>query len=271
MLGQSVQKIEAQQSLASAEIMQLRARLLDVLTQPAAPQRASRLDRLERLNRLYRRLESLEKNVGREQAECVRMLEVVLSAVEKNSTAMGVLSQTLGKSSVAGAGQQALGMINRSTVSQPLLNRFMTGQAQYGNSPSQPIDAWQRSLSHLAAQPQHVPTPSSSSETLRVGHTAHALRVPEVPQSPWTGASHPTMLNSMGGLQQPSVGQSNIGQQPGITIVLDSSLVQTLGQTPAPRTVAFNHSRSEAAPASPLALPLPPRPAAAAKLSGNPL
>lgn len=37
------------------------ARLLDVLTLPAAPQRANRLDRQERLNRHFRRLEELRK------------------------------------------------------------------------------------------------------------------------------------------------------------------------------------------------------------------
>lgn len=86
MLGANAQRLGAQQARAAAEIAGLRAKLLDALAPDA-------LQRGERLARLSRRLDHLERGVGREQAECVRVLEALLAAVERSRATADTMCQ----------------------------------------------------------------------------------------------------------------------------------------------------------------------------------
>ncbi|CAE8590587.1 unnamed protein product [Polarella glacialis] len=88
MVHSNVQRMDAQQQEAASEIARLRERLLDSLT-PAALRRA------DRLAKLAGRLEVLERGVGQEQAEVVRVMEAVLSTVEKNGAAANTMCQRL--------------------------------------------------------------------------------------------------------------------------------------------------------------------------------
>lgn len=271
MLAESVHRVEAQQAQAGTEIVQLRTRLLDILTLPAAPQRASRLDRLERLNRLYRRLESLEQGVGSEQVECVRMLEVVLSAVEKKGAAMGILSQAIGQNSPGARGRQTHSLLSNPAVSQPMLNQFLDSHL---------AQARPDLTSRLAAQTRSQGfSPWASAEDLRTKPPVAFASGPSTPQSMWGQApqararSSPERWSQQSVVQQPN---GNANQQP-ITIVLDAAaLVQSLGHTSVSHTartagsVMLSQSSGEAAPASPVAMPPPPRPAPATDSSRIP-
>ena len=76
-----IRRLGGQQDEASAQIAQLRVRLLDVLEPGQIVVREVGRDRA---TRIFRRLEHLENQFGREQRECVRVLEAVLATVERS-------------------------------------------------------------------------------------------------------------------------------------------------------------------------------------------
>eukprot|EP00913_Durusdinium_trenchii_P033177 g31060.t1 len=88
MLEMTIRDMDAQQAEAALELQRMRARLLDGLC-------PSKLRRSERLKGLARRLAMLEQNVGREQAECVKVMEAVLATVERNGAVAEAVCQHL--------------------------------------------------------------------------------------------------------------------------------------------------------------------------------
>ena len=83
-LDSNVQRIDAQHVQAERELARLRARLLATMRQlgtSKGPPREEGVKQAVRLGRLLQRLDTLEAKVGREQSECISILEVVLSTV----------------------------------------------------------------------------------------------------------------------------------------------------------------------------------------------
>lgn len=99
MLEVAMRDMDSQQAEAALELQRLRARLLDGLC-PA------KLRQSERVKRLAKRLARLEQNVGREQTECVRVMEAVLSTVERNGAVAEAVCQHLGTRRALGHGYQ---------------------------------------------------------------------------------------------------------------------------------------------------------------------
>lgn len=99
MLEVAMRDLDSQQAEAALELQRLRVRLLDGLC-PA------KLRQSERVKRLAKRLARLELNVGREQTECVRVMEAVLSTVERNGAVAEAVCQHLGTRRALGHGYQ---------------------------------------------------------------------------------------------------------------------------------------------------------------------
>jgi len=85
----AMRDMDSQQAEAALQLQRLRARLLDGLC-PA------KFRQSERVKRLAKRLARLEQNVGREQAECVRVMEAVLATVERNGAVAEAVCEHLG-------------------------------------------------------------------------------------------------------------------------------------------------------------------------------
>eukprot|EP00931_Biecheleriopsis_adriatica_P031646 TRINITY_DN18526_c0_g1_i2.p1 TRINITY_DN18526_c0_g1~~TRINITY_DN18526_c0_g1_i2.p1 ORF type:complete len:578 (+),score=144.20 TRINITY_DN18526_c0_g1_i2:89-1822(+) len=130
MLTSSVQRVEAQQTEAATELEHLRARLLDALS-PVT------LRRTDRLKRLAMRLEALERGVGREQAECVKVMEAVLATVERNGKAASAVCQHLAGSSF---GASPAAAVAAAAVSASSGNKAPYWQEYH----KRPVDLWQR-------------------------------------------------------------------------------------------------------------------------------
>lgn len=99
MLEVAMRDMDSQQAEAALELQRLRARLLDGLC-------PVKLRQSERVKRLAKRLARLEQNVGREQTECVRVMEAVLSTVERNGAVAEAVCQHLGTRRAVGHGYQ---------------------------------------------------------------------------------------------------------------------------------------------------------------------
>ncbi|CAJ1452278.1 unnamed protein product [Effrenium voratum] len=89
LLEVTMQHMDSQQAEAAGALQQLRARVLETL----CPQR---LLQAQRLRKLAQRLARLERNVGREQAECVKVMEAVLATVERNGAVAEAVCHSLG-------------------------------------------------------------------------------------------------------------------------------------------------------------------------------
>lgn len=85
----TIHKLDSQQADSALMLQRLRSRLLDSL----CPQK---LRKTERLRKLVKRMAALEQNVGREQAECVKVMEAVLATVERNGQVAEAVCHHLG-------------------------------------------------------------------------------------------------------------------------------------------------------------------------------